>query len=221
MGVEGVIAALRKDVQADALQAVFDSTAAVIEDGANRKTRTVSVSCTPLGPQRVEALGRLLILNKHLRHLTLSAVDMGTTGAVDLFHCLRKNTALEQLDVSGNFIGPGAVEAICGVVEKHPLLNSLNLAFNPLTDMLAVSLGVALVSSGNNTLVFLNLRGTDMTDVGLSELKDAIATPACKVNTLWFNMNTISEDLQRQMLELLRSKAPPRPEEAGKKKKKG
>ncbi|CBJ33045.1 Hypothetical leucine rich repeat protein [Ectocarpus siliculosus] len=113
----------------------------------------------------------MLLLNKTITDLNLSANALDSGAAKEIFFAARKNQVLKRLDISGNKIGPEAASGLAGMVTKNRSLTYLDLSDNqmgerkfwlPTGEIMHVpsagpSLGDAL--RYNRTLTVLKVKG--------------------------------------------------------------
>jgi hypothetical protein len=110
-----------------------------------------------IGPNHTRVIAHALILNHTVTTLDLSFCDMGTDAAIELAHCLERNTTLKHLNVTGNLIGPEGGASAASLLKK---LETLHIACNELRDEGAAPIADALKAS--TTIKFLNVRGNNI-----------------------------------------------------------
>ena len=140
----------------------------------------------------VEALTKMLQLNKALTHFNLSYNSISNLGAQSIFEGLQHNHTLVHLNLK--YTGIGTVMRTAQVLTKMLQLNKtlthLNLSYNSISDLGAQSILKGL--QHNNTLVQLNLQCTRIADEGaVHKIAQLLLNTNCSLQTLDISGNLI------------------------------
>ena len=78
-------------------------------------------------------LATALKTNTALKNLDLSDNDLGPADAESLATALKPNTTLTNLDLSHNYLGPASAESLATALKTNTTLTNLNLSDNDLS----------------------------------------------------------------------------------------
>ncbi|XP_078288225.1 NACHT, LRR and PYD domains-containing protein 3-like isoform X2 [Rhinoraja longicauda] len=130
-----------------------------------------------------EGLQRLGPVLHKCQHLGLNNVGLTDSGAEDLASALSTNTALTQLDLSGNNLGDSGVKLVSAAFRNTDCkIQRLKLCSVGLTDSGAEDLAFAL--STNTSLTELELSENNLGDSGVKLVSAALGNPDCKIQRL-------------------------------------
>ncbi|KAJ1944035.1 NACHT, LRR and PYD domains-containing protein 14, partial [Linderina macrospora] len=124
------------------------------------------------------SVGQMLETNKSLVHLSFARNNIFGEGCQVLFGSLQRNSTLQHLDLTGNFIDHTGAEAVRDYL-RRPMasdqqggLVSLVLSANPIRDNGVEALCEGLRENGH--LLYLHLNHIDITDVSMSNVRQML-----------------------------------------------
>lgn len=141
------------------------------------QVEVLNLSKNKIGVSGVQALSKMLILNKKLKVLNLFSNIVDVDGARALFEALKVNTTLEELDVA-----------------RNRLRNKGSLA-----------IAQGIMANKNSALKTLSIRFNFISDYGLVDFFNIIVFGGSKLQTLFIKYNGLSEviynDLYKKFME--------------------
>ena len=155
---------------ADNELAITDSLAAAL--GKNATLTSLNLSHNQLSAAEVYSLAAALETNRTLKHLNLSENFLGRGGTEAL--SLLFKTALKELVLTENFVGPATAKSIGTALTTNTTLTNLNMSGNEVGSAGAESLADALKT--NKTLTKLELSGNNLDSAAAEFLGAALTT---------------------------------------------
>ena len=145
---------------------------------SNELLTSLDVSHCALGHEGTRQLARGLRHNRVLSTLYLAGNNVGQEGAVHVASVLAVHAALTELDLAGNSLSDGGVRRLAeGLAYANLCRNSslrrLNLAENALSGDAALTLSLALKTSGVR-IASLDMSGNAIGDLGAAHLADVL-----------------------------------------------
>ncbi|CAM39314.1 conserved hypothetical protein [Leishmania braziliensis MHOM/BR/75/M2904] len=145
---------------------------------AHRLLRSVSLSTSltrlglasnRLGPEGAALVAKVLESNTYLSSLDLSVNELGASGAEYIAGALRNPaSALQVLQLHGNYLGATGVTMICDAVKTNKELKRLTLGNNHATDEAASA--IAAMLNANYILEELDIRLNTLTTRGVKTI---------------------------------------------------
>lgn len=171
--------------------------------------RSVCLTQLGIGASLCKRVGRAMILNHTVLTLDLSECNLADAGCAELCASLARNDTLKVLNVSGNHLTPASGEPIAQLIRapRSPIV-TLFAACNRLGNETAIAIARVLCDP-NTTLEFLNLRGNSIDDIGAKALF-AASQPSnnSTLTALWLQLNLVSNEVLRQVNQLMEQKCP-------------
>ena len=155
---------------ADNELAIADSLAAAL--GKNATLTSLDLSHNHLSDAEVYSLAAALETNRTLKYLNLSENSLGRGGTESL--SLLFKTALKELVLTSNFVGPSTAKSIGAALTTNTTLTNLDMSVNELGSAGAESLADALKT--NKTLTKLDLSGNNLGSAAAEFLGAALTT---------------------------------------------
>lgn len=126
----------------------------------------LGLAANKLGPEGAALVAKALERNTYLSSLDLSVNELGPSGAESIAAILRNPiSALQVLQLHGNYLGPVGVMTICDAVKSNKELKRLTLGNNHATDEAAGA--IAAMLEANYTLEELDIRLNTLTAAGV------------------------------------------------------
>lgn len=124
-----------------------------------------------------------LLSKENLKGLYLNVNNLGDEGCKYLAVALKNNKHLEDLALSSNNIGVVGISSLCKVLESHQEIKTLDFGYSPSTKVLGAKANyigdegidaICDLIKKNKSLRVLNLLKTNITELGLEKLLEAL-----------------------------------------------
>ncbi|XP_076989657.1 NACHT, LRR and PYD domains-containing protein 11 isoform X2 [Tamandua tetradactyla] len=174
------------------------------------------------------SLGRVLMINKTLKHLDLSVNYLQDHGILvltlpmmfttcklqelelsgcffnscvcrDIASVIVNNQNLRTLELGSNNVGDEGVELLCNAL-KHPNCKLENLGLEECMLTTACCEAIASVIINNKTLKKLNLLRNELGDEGIVQLLEALRHPNCTLQTVGLQISDVSPETLKLLM---------------------
>ncbi|XP_071970350.1 NACHT, LRR and PYD domains-containing protein 3-like [Engystomops pustulosus] len=162
----------------------------------------LDISRCSIGP---EGLERLAVGLLKLQEVRLEGNELSNTSCIQLASVIRNNSNLKILDLTNNHLsGPhlmGLMEALSSPASK---IEELHLGANDLSDMSCIQLASGLRNTPN--LKTIELSSNRLSGPHFSDLMEALSSPSCGIEKLYFFANKLPNESCIQLASLIRKK---------------
>ncbi|XP_056401116.1 ribonuclease inhibitor-like, partial [Hyla sarda] len=150
------------------------------------------------GPHFIDLMDALGSPACRIEELHLDRNYLQDTSCTQLALGIRENQTLKRLDLStNNLYGPHFSDLMDALSSPDCRIEELHLAENDLQDTSCTQLAFGM--SDNQSLKILDLSYNNLSGPHLSDLMDALSSPACRIETLYLVENHLSDSSCTQL----------------------
>ncbi|XP_071988626.1 NACHT, LRR and PYD domains-containing protein 12-like [Engystomops pustulosus] len=151
-----------------------------------------------------EGLERIVPGLYNLRSLSLADNNLRDTSCIHLASVIRNNPSLKRLDLLKNALsGPLLSNLMEALSSPACRIEELHLSSNNLPDTFCIQM--ASVLRNNQSLVCLNLSDNSLCGPHLSDLMEALSSPACRIEELHLCANNLPDMSCIQLASVLKN----------------
>jgi Ran GTPase-activating protein (RanGAP) involved in mRNA processing and transport len=159
-----------------------------------------------LSRENVQQLKAVLRRNTALESLDLTLSCLGSAGLAEISPVLYRNTTIKSLDLKNNGLDDlESANVLCEFIRRNKTLTSLCLAENAFGRNVAIVRSITEGVRNNTTLQRLGLSGCRLDDQGISFLANALATRNTSTLELNLRRNVISSAGVRALVEAMKT----------------
>ncbi|XP_071970934.1 NACHT, LRR and PYD domains-containing protein 3-like isoform X3 [Engystomops pustulosus] len=128
-----------------------------------------------------------------IEELHLGENDLLDTSCTQLASAIRANQSLKTINLSGNLLyGPQFSDLMDALSSQSCTIEELQLQYNALPDTSCIQLASGI--KNNSSLKKLDLSANNLSGPHLSDLMEALSSPACKIEDLMLSSNELTEE---------------------------
>jgi hypothetical protein len=147
----------------------------MLEMGRNTTILKMAIACVPLSRDNIQQLKAMLRRNTVLQDLDLSRDALGSAGFAEVASALYRNTSIQGLDLAHNDLDDrAAANTVRELLRRNKTITRLNMAHNTFGPHANVMKILADGFRNNSTLKVLNLSSCELNNQSLSFLAEGL-----------------------------------------------